>query len=87
MFADSLQPSAHLLLVDTLARSKEVNRAYRRGYIAKYRAAFKYEQQLLDRGTVLDSNSPISDMSSSVAASSTFSVPKPKNPLPQVRLR
>jgi 2-polyprenyl-3-methyl-5-hydroxy-6-metoxy-1,4-benzoquinol methylase len=52
----------HLLLVDTLSDGKEATRAYRNGYVAKYRQRAAYERALTTRGLALVDRRKLADM-------------------------
>lgn len=58
----TLAVGGHLLLVDTLSDSKESTRAYRNGYVAKYRQREFYEHALSSRGMLLQERQRLADM-------------------------
>ncbi len=57
------RPGGHLLLVDTVADGREIVRAYRSGYVARYRNRNDYEQAILDRGMSIAATRLIARMS------------------------
>lgn len=57
------RPGGHLLLVDTVADGREIVRAYRSGYVARYRNRNDYERAILDHGMSIEAARLIARMS------------------------
>lgn len=55
-------PGGYLILVDTLGRNGEITKAYRNGYVARYRAQNEYESMFLGSGLKLSQTVQISAM-------------------------
>lgn len=58
-----VEPGGYLLLIDTLGRSSNLARAYRSGYVARYRRQREYEQSFLDRGFRMERSLVVAEMS------------------------
>lgn len=60
--ASAVAMGGHLLMVDTLSDGREEARAYRSGYVGKYRTRAKYEQELRARGLQILDSQRLADM-------------------------
>ena len=58
-----VEPGGYLLLVDTLTENSDVTRAYRGGYVARYRRVDRYEQAILNAGFAITLRRTIARMS------------------------
>jgi len=53
LLRELVKPNGYLLLVDTLGKEQEISRAYRNGYVARYRSVVEYERLWRDKSLSL----------------------------------